>query len=189
MEFKYFTNRELKELENLAALENKEIIVGGMVTNVRKGYTKTQKPYAILTLEDYSGSYEFPFFGRDYENFLAWLDKGLCLQIKGKVEKKTWGDQALMISINKIINLADVKDQGIQEINLKVPLDVIDENFIRKLERLPKPENSSAMLKFMIYDRELNSQVQLMSRLLKVDLTNELETFVEEYPGVSLKVK
>jgi DNA polymerase-3 subunit alpha len=189
MEFKYFTNKNLKDLENLASLENKEIVVGGMVTNVRKSYTKTQKPYAILTLEDYSGSYEFPFFGKDYENFLPWLDEGLFLQIKGKVEKKTWGDQALMISIKKIINLADVKEQGIQEINLKVPLDLISDNFIRKLENLPTSGNSKAVLKFLIYDRELNSQVQLMSRLLKVDLTDELETLVDEYPGITLNVK
>ncbi len=188
MEFKYFTNRELKELEELAPLENKEIIVGGMVTAVRKGYTKTQKPYAIMTLEDYSGSYEFPFFGKDYENFLPWLEQGLFLQIKGKVQKKTWGDQALTININKIVNLADVREEGIREIKLKVPLNAITPEFIDKLLELPKPDTGLAVLRFLVYDSELNSHVQLLSRSVKLGLTPELETFVEEYPEVMLQV-
>ncbi len=188
MELKYFTNTELKDLEHLEKFENKEIIVGGMVTNIRRGLTKTQKPYAILTLEDYSGSFEFPFFGKDYEAFLAWLEQGLFLRIKGKVQKKTWGNNELAINISKINNLGDIREDGVNEIKLKVPLTEITHDFIEGLYNLPKAGKGMAVLRFLIYDKELNSQIQMLSRSMKVALTPELEKMVEEHPEISMQV-
>ncbi len=188
MELKYFTNTKLKDLEHLENFSNKEIIVGGMVTNIRKGLTKTQKPYAILTLEDYSGSFEFPFFGKDYETFLPWLEEGLFLRIRGKVQKKTWGNNELAINISKINNLADIREEGVNEIKLKVPLAEITNDFIDRLYNLPKAGKGMAVLKFQIYDKELNSQVQMLSRTMKIALTPELEKMVEEHPAIIMQV-
>jgi DNA polymerase-3 subunit alpha len=40
--------------------------VAGIVTGCREGMTKKSTPFGILTLQDYTGSYEFPLFGNDY---------------------------------------------------------------------------------------------------------------------------
>ena len=63
-----FINTELKQLSELEELNGREVSMGGMVTNVRRGTTKKGNPFAIMTLEDFSGSYEFAFFGPDYTN-------------------------------------------------------------------------------------------------------------------------
>lgn len=51
----------MAELADLTPLQNRDLILGGIVTGVREGYTKTGKPYGIAKMEDYSGTAEFAF--------------------------------------------------------------------------------------------------------------------------------
>ena len=188
LELKYFTNTKLKDLENLDELEGKEITVGGMITKVRKGIGKTQKQYAIMTLDDYSGSYEFPFFGKDFENFASKLEENLFIRLKGKVQKKTYGNEELSVNIQQITYLADLMEEHINKITLKVPLSTITTAFAERLFNLPKKEKGTAVLCVVVYDKESNNQVQLLSRSVKVSLTDELEKTLEEYPEISIEV-
>ena len=55
----------MAELTDLTPLQNHDLVLGGIVTGVREGYTKTGKPYGIAKVEDYSGTAEFAFFGND----------------------------------------------------------------------------------------------------------------------------
>ena len=59
-------NTHMIELTDLTPLQNKDVTMGGIVTGVREGYTKTGKPYGIAKIEDYSGSAEFAFFGNEW---------------------------------------------------------------------------------------------------------------------------
>ena len=61
-------------------------LVGGMIIGAREGITKNNRPYGILTVEDYSGQFEFPLFGKDYVEFGKFLKKDLFVLIKGKVQ-------------------------------------------------------------------------------------------------------
>mgnify|MGYP000414642011 FL=1 len=59
-------NVHMAELADLTPLQNRDLTMGGIVTAVREGYTKTGKPYGIAKVEDYSGSAEFAFFGNEW---------------------------------------------------------------------------------------------------------------------------
>lgn len=66
-------NVHMAELADLTPLQNRDLTMGGIVSAVREGYTKTGKPYGIAKVEDYSGSAEFAFFGNEWvekKNFL-----------------------------------------------------------------------------------------------------------------------
>jgi len=194
MELKYFTNKKLEDLEDLENLEGKEVIVAGMITHVREGVTKTQKQYAIITLEDYSGSFEFPFFGRDYDTFAHKLKKELFLRVRGKVQRKTWKRQnekefQIEFKVTQMTDLADIREEEINEIKLRLPLSTITNEFVNQLYSLPATEKGMATLRLSIYDKELNSQVQMLSRKFKVALTPELENLIDDYPEVTMQVK
>ena len=59
-------NVRMAELTDLTPLQNHDLVLGGIVTGVREGYTKTGKPYGIAKVEDYSGTAEFAFFGNEW---------------------------------------------------------------------------------------------------------------------------
>ena len=48
----------------LETFKGKEINIAGIITAKREGKTKTGKDFGILTLEDFSGTYELAFFGK-----------------------------------------------------------------------------------------------------------------------------
>ena len=60
-------NTRCDELADVNKLEGREdVTIGGIVTNVRTGFTKTGKPYGIVTLEDFAGSGELGLFGEKW---------------------------------------------------------------------------------------------------------------------------
>ena len=58
-------NVHMAELSDLTPLQNRDLVLGGIVTGVREGYTKNGKPYGVAKVEDYSGVAEFAFFGNE----------------------------------------------------------------------------------------------------------------------------
>ena len=55
---------DLAEVEKLA--DREDVVLGGIVTAVRTGFTKTGKPFGIVTLEDFDGTGELPLFDKDW---------------------------------------------------------------------------------------------------------------------------
>ena len=192
MILKHFTNTTLKDLEHLEKLEGKEIIVGGMITDVREKLTRNQKQFAIITLEDYTGSYEFAFFGKDYETFAFKLKKELQVRIKAKVQRRTYKKESekeyqLEVKVLNITDLADV-NETISEIKLKMPLRRISQKLIDDLQNLPESQDGMAVMRILVYDEEKKFYVNMMSRKFRIGLTPELEQLLEEHPYIRMNV-
>lgn len=65
-------NVHMAELADLTPLQNRDLTMGGIVTECVRGIPR-RKPYGIAKVEDYSGSAEFAFFGNEWvekKNFL-----------------------------------------------------------------------------------------------------------------------
>jgi len=82
----------LKEIATQNKGYNKEISLAGLVTSVKKlTAKKSGKPYATFTVEDFQGSTTFTLFGKDYENFMSYLDKDLALYIRCEPQQRFGG--------------------------------------------------------------------------------------------------
>ena len=94
----------VEELNNgLETFKGKEINIAGIITAKREGKTKTGKDFGILTLEDFSGTYELAFFGKDYTDFRQYFIDETAIYVKGKVGPK-WGKEGneLTFTIQKV---------------------------------------------------------------------------------------
>ena len=49
----------MDQLEDITPFANQDVMIGGIVTDLRIGQTKTGKPYGIVKMEDYSGAGTF----------------------------------------------------------------------------------------------------------------------------------
>ena len=58
-EMECFCNIEISELSDLVKLKNKEIAFAGIVTSAEHRMTKTGKPFGVMFIEDFSGSFEY----------------------------------------------------------------------------------------------------------------------------------
>ena len=109
---------------NLEAFKGKEITIAGIITAKREGKTKTGKDFGILTLEDFSGTYELAFFGKDYTDFRQYFIDETAIYVKGKVGPK-WGKEGneLTFTIQKVDLLEAITENAIRSITLQVDIE------------------------------------------------------------------
>ena len=89
----------MADLENLEELLGKDITLGGMVTSVRTGVTRNGNPYGIAKIEDFSGSFEIPFWGKDWIEHQAYLSEGMFLYIRATCQERAWESVILRLKL------------------------------------------------------------------------------------------
>ncbi len=187
----HYCNTRLKDFSDLESLKGRQFIVGGMITGVRHGVTRLKgTSYAILTVEDFSGSYDFAFFGKDYVKYGDYLreeNNTLSILIKGRVQPKKYKPDELETSIHSISLLDDVLDDQVRNMTVSIPLDALDETLVNELAFLTTENKGDVTLHFDIYDTSSERlNVRLLSRYLRIDISSEVVTFFEERPRIKI---
>jgi len=112
------------DLKALSKLDT--ITFGGIVTEVKERFSnKTNKPFGIVTIEDFDGKGELTLFGENWLNWKSRLDMGYCVYIKAKCAPRfRWNPDSLDLVVEEIEMLSDVKSRGIDSIT--VDFDALD---------------------------------------------------------------
>ena len=176
------------ELADKTALANRDLTFGGIVTNVREGYSKTGKPYGIVRLEDYSGSGELAFFANDWIEWRNYLVVGMFLFFKAKCAPRQWKPSEFDIKVNSIELLADVKESCVEKLTISVPLADLNEELIVELSSLLRKQPGSVELYFKVHDVENHMSVDLLSHGLKIGVHKELMAYLKGKPCLEYKI-
>ena len=149
------------------SLQNKELILAGMVTNYKISYTKTTgRPFANLTVEDFSGSVNFSLFGKDYELFMQYCQQNIPVLLKVSISPRFGFSAAKQennqpveyeLKIKNIRHLANTKEDFIKEFTVNIPVKSVNGNFRKELvKKLKEHKGSTALVvKFLDYDKQL----------------------------------
>ena len=181
-------NTHMAELEDKAALQGREITMGGMVTAVRRGISKNGNPYGIVKIEDYSGSAELPFFGNDWVTYQGYLNERTFVFIKARCQPKQWRKDELELKITSIELLPDVKDRLIEKITILIPLNVLNTALVAELSELTKRHPGNSELYFRVSDPETRMNVDLVSRPVRLSVGRELVSFLRERPELEFRI-
>lgn len=169
-------NATMEQLADLSQFgtRNGETRVAGIVTNAAERTTKTGNPWGQLTVEDFSGSYSFALFGKDYMTFKPYFIKGMAVLIKGKVQGRFNNPNELEFKISSIDLLDDVKDKLVHGITLKVPITDIDTSFMQSILSI-SDQKAQGQLNFEIFDpKNEKIRIKMHSRTHRVNINNEL---------------
>ena len=180
IELNQFSNKKLSDFEEMAKMENMEVKVGGIVTAVEHRTTKTGKPFGSITLEDYSSTYRFMFFGKDYSTYRDFMYEGTTLFIKGRVQKRAWGDSnELEYKISRIDYLSDLKDK-IKSLALKIPIEKLSSQIIADIKQVAEANKGNAELKFLIFEPSSKTWVQMSSVSHRISVSDNILKFLED---------
>ena len=188
LEINTFTTATLADLQNLQNYLDREVVVAGMVTETKNGISKNNKPYGSLTLQDYTDSFRFIMFDKDYIDNSKFFTTGYYLLIRGKVQKRKFRDDELEFSIRKINLLSSVRDELIKSVTLKINPENIDHEMINALKQLIGENKGETELRFMFLDKEDRISLPMFSRTQRVRLNNEFITYLEDHPAIDFKV-
>ena len=181
-------NTHMSDLADKSALVNRELTMGGIVTNVREGRTRNDKPFGIVKLEDYSGSGEIPFFGNDWLTWCNYLREGYFLYIRAKCLPRQWNPNELDLKIGSIELLPDVKENLIAKITITTPLSSLDKELITDISTLVQKNPGNAELHFRVVDRDSKMHVTMKANKVKISVKRDLITYIKSRPELEFKI-
>ncbi len=188
LEINTFASVTLSDLQNLREYLDRDVIVAGMVTETKNGISKNGKPYGSFTLQDYSDSFRFIMFDKEYIENSKFFITGYYLLIKGRVQKRKYREDELELRIKTINLLSSVKDELIKSVTLKINPENISNEMINELRELIQENKGETELKFLFIDPEDKISLPMFSRSLRVRLNNELISYLDDHPGIDYKV-
>ena len=188
LEMKTFCNVTLSKLNQLENHLNREVSIAGMVTEARSGTSKNGKPFGSLVLQDYTDSYRFMLFDKDYVEHSKYFTPGYFLLIKGKVQKRRFREGELEIRISSIMLLTSVRDELIKSFSLIIPLNLLNEELITEFKSLLLNNRGNSELRFLVADPVGKISLSLFSRTVKIQVNNNIVKFLDSHPKIDFKV-
>ena len=181
-------NTHMAELEKKEELVGREITMGGIVTTVRRGTSKNGNPYGIARIEDYSGAYDFPFFGKDWTTNQNYLGERTFLYLTARCQPKQWKQDELELKVTSIQLLPDIKEELIKKITILIPLTLLNSTLITELSQLTKEHPGNTELYFKVTDPDSKQSLDLISRPVKLSVGRELISYLKERPELDFRI-
>lgn len=177
LEIDNFCFHSVTDIKKIEENKNRDLVFGGIVTNVHNGVTKTGNPWGKITIEDYRESSELAFFGEDYVKFRPYMVTGLFLYVKGKISERFRNSGNFEFKVNTIQLLSELRDKLAKSLTVSVPIKDVSDEFITKFNEIlttnieAQPRNCT--LKFKVFDEE-NVAVLLPAKKIKLNPNNDL---------------
>jgi len=188
LEINTFTTAALADLQNMRDYLDRDVTVAGMVTDTKNGIGKNGKPYGSFTLQDYSDSFRFMLFDKDFIDNSKFFTMGYYLLIRGRVQKRKYKEDELEFKIRTINLLSSVKDELIKSVTLKIDPENINSVMINELKELVHENKGETELKFLFLDPDDKISLPMFSRTFRVRLNNGFISYLEDHPGIEFKV-
>ena len=181
-------NLKMENIADLAQFNGREVHFGGIVTGVRKGISKSNKPYGIVTIEDYSGAGEIPLFGNVWPQWSNYMQVGYTLYISGRVQPRQYQPDRLELVISNVDFMANVKDKVIQTLTISFMLEELDEDTVFTLSDLARKYPGKAKLVFNIFEVGRNARLQAISTRHRISVTPEIIDFLDQHKELTYKI-
>ncbi len=172
-------NMRMTQLEDVTPFANRDVMLGGIVTDLRTGQSRTGKPYGIIKMEDYSGAGEIALFGEDWARFSGYFQKGNSLFITGRVEQKRWKADEYELKLARVEFLTDVKDQKVKTITISLYTDKLTQSVVTEMSTIMKDSPGPTEVLFNVHDTEKQMQVMVQSKNTRISVDGALIDFLK----------
>lgn len=199
-ELENFTNCKMAELGDLIADCDKnrhtaQVALAGLVTSVETKISRNGKPFAKVNVEDFSGIYEFAFFGKDYENFMNYLQEHTAIYIEGEICEKYFlkpeeisaGKKApYALKVKKISLLGNVAEDRLTGFAIEMLANDITPDLRHRLVHLVKEYSGKIPLSMIVFDPVTNYIVEFISRKYHITVSAD---FILQLNELGLKYR
>lgn len=199
-ELENFTNCKMAELGDMIAdcdknRQTAQVALAGLVTSVETKISRNGKPFAKVNVEDFSGIYEFAFFGKDYEYFMNYLHEHTAIYIEGEIcekyflkpEEITAGKKApYTFKVKKISLLGNVAEDRLTGFAIEMLANDITPELRHRLVHLVKEYSGKIPLSMIVFDPVTNYIVEFISRKYHITVSAD---FILQLNELGLKYR
>ena len=184
-------NTRCIELADVDKLSDREtVILGGIVTAVRTGFTRTGKPFGIVTLEDFEGSGELAIFGEDWGSRSGFFTVGSSVYVTGKVMPRYQHNENSPkdLKVTGVEYLQTIKDKAVDRITISMTTDLLDDEIVTELSQLVQEYPGKTKLFFQLHDSLGKHHVLLRSKNSSIDVRHQLIDYIERTKALDYKI-
>ena len=184
-EMQLLVNTPVAALSNLEALSGRTVSFAGMVSNAKKLVSQKGEGFGMMTIDDYSGSYELKLYGDDYVSHSGHFENNTFVFCRANIftreyiDKKTGSPRSFTkMNITAMMSLASVLDHYTNKLAFNVQLSDVTEEFCRNLEHVALEHQGKVPLQVTVVDPVRNLSLGFSTSKYKVavhDLLPELE--------------
>ena len=179
---------ELSDVQQLA--DREDVTVGGIVTATRNGFTKTGKPFGIVTLEDFEGSGELALFGESWGQVSGMFTVGASVYVQAKVKPRFQYQENSPkdLKVQSVEYLQTVKEKAVDRITISMTTDLLTAEVVADLQELISESPGKTKLFFQLRDTKGKHHVLLRSRNSTVDVRRALIDYIEQHAELDYRI-
>lgn len=171
----------------MAALET--VTFGGIVTDVKERFSsRTNKPFGIVTIEDYDGNGEITLFDEDWAKWSGMLKKEYTVYVTAKSVQRFRNSDSYQLVIQNIEFLSDVKRNRIEKFTITIDTNHVDDAVVNDLMTVVADNPGNTQLFLNLINPETNESVLLRSNGKRINLNQSVLLFVDENPFMKCHV-
>ncbi len=184
-------NTKCTELADIAKLADREdVILGGIVTAQKTGFTKTGKPYGVVTIEDFDGTGEIFMMGEEWGQRAGMFSIGASVYVTGKVKSRfMYNDNGPKdLKIGGVEFLQTIKERAIDRITISLMTDQVNDELVNDLTELINENPGKTKLFFQLRDSSGKHHVLLRSKREGIDVKNKLIDYINTHDGLAYSI-
>ena len=171
-----------------AMADREDVTMGGIVTSIQSRFGKNNKPWGIVTLEDFHGSGELVLFGDDWLNLNGKFIEGAAVYIVGKMQPRFFNSEQKELKVSNVELLQSVKERAIDRITIVMSTDLMNDTIVTELGTLIADNPGKTKLFVQLHDGSGKNHVLLRSTTKTVDVKHNLIHFIEQSEGLDYRI-
>ena len=159
------------------------------ITNAQERISRNNRQFGIMTIEDYTGKFEFALWSEDFIRFAPYLKPGLCLFINGGFKSKRFNDNEYEFKVSSIQLLQEVKKTQTKQVFLNTMPKFISRETIDFLADNVTRFPGNSVLHVHLNDRDNNTQAKLHTFNRNIEMNDELAGFLHKQPDIDVYIE
>ncbi len=170
-----------RDMDKQELAKTAELTFGGIISSVTSRFTKNNKPFGIVTIEDFNGQGELALFGDEWTKWQHMLKEEYIVYITATMRQRfANAPNSLELVIKSVEFMNDVKDKRIERFTIYIDSTLLHNSRMNDLEVLLKSNPGNVPLYFNIHDSEHNTDLTLLSHNTTIDPSKKLLNFLDD---------
>ena len=170
-----------RDMDKQELAKTAELTFGGIVSSVTSRFTKNNKPFGIVTIEDFNGQGELALFGDEWTKWQHMLKEEYIVYITATMRQRfANAPNSLELVIKSVEFMNDVKDKRIERFTIYIDSTLLHNSRMNDLEVLLKSNPGNVPLYFNVHDSEHNTDLTLLSHNTTIDPSKKLLNFLDD---------
>jgi DNA polymerase-3 subunit alpha len=160
-EVKHHSNCLIDQLE---MKKGEGVKLAVVVQSVQHRVSKKGTGWGLFVVADTSASTEFALFSDDYQTFKDKLEPG-CVVLIDASYKERWGREGeFQLKLNEVTMMESVAEKRGKGVHLQVPIHLVDETWIGRLEEICNRHKGPHSLRFTLVEPERQIAMPFLSK-------------------------